>query len=135
MGLITWHDYYSVNVQEIDSQHRKLIGLINRMYDAMKDHRAQEVMGTVLTELVEYTEYHFTAEEQLLQHNGYPEYEEHKQVHEALTSKARGLKQEFDQGNTAAARDVMLLLSNWLNVHILEVDRKYSGYLNSRGVT
>jgi hemerythrin len=30
--------------------------------------------------------------------------------------------------------DVMLFLSNWLNVHILEVDKKYSEFLNSKGV-
>jgi len=30
--------------------------------------------------------------------------------------------------------DVMLLLSNWLNVHLLEVDKKYSPYLGSKGI-
>jgi hemerythrin len=29
--------------------------------------------------------------------------------------------------------DAMLFLSNWLNVHILEVDRKYAPFLQAAG--
>jgi hemerythrin len=37
------------------------------------------------------------------------------------------------RGNKVITIDVMLFLSNWLNVHILEEDKKYSAFLNSRG--
>jgi len=30
--------------------------------------------------------------------------------------------------------DVMFFLGNWLNIHILEVDKKYSPYMTSKGI-
>jgi hemerythrin len=135
MGLITWNTYYSVNIKEIDEQHKKLIDLINRMYDAMKARKGKEVMGDVLTELVGYTAYHFSTEERLFLQSEYPEQDDHKISHDELTRKARALKNAFDQGSDPVTMDVMLFLSNWLNIHILEVDKKYSPYLNSKGIT
>ncbi len=134
MELIKWKDIFSVKVSEVDIQHKKLIGLINQLYDAMRIGKGREVLGSVLTELVHYTIYHFSTEERLFREYGYPEYDEHKQIHDDLTRKAKELKESFDRGNKMITIDVMLFLSNWLNVHILEVDKKYSEFLNSKGV-
>lgn len=134
VDFIRWKDEYSVQVDEIDEQHKKLFSLINRLADAMKVGKGRDVLDAVLTELMAYTEYHFNTEEQLFQQHSYPDYEEHKQMHDDLVNKARELKAVFDRGNTKISVDVMLLLSNWLNNHILEVDRRYSPYLKSKGV-
>lgn len=91
MGLIKWNAFYSVNVEEIDNQHKKLIDLINQLYDAMKAGKGTEVLSTVLTELVEYTAYHFETEERLFLQQGYAEYEAHKVIHDDLTRRAKEL--------------------------------------------
>ena len=134
MGLIKWNDHYSVNIGVVDEQHKKLIGLINQLYDAMRAGKGAEVLGPVLTELVEYTVYHFSAEEGLCRQYGYPGYEEHKRIHDDLTMKAKQLKTALDQGNNLISIDVMLFLSNWLNTHILEEDKRIGPFLNSKGV-
>jgi hemerythrin len=73
MELIKWKDVFSVKVSEVDNQHKKLIGLINQLYDAMRVGKGREVLGSVLTELVNYTIYHFSTEERLFREYGYPE--------------------------------------------------------------
>jgi hemerythrin len=134
VALLTWIPQYSVNVREIDEQHKKLIGLINQMYDAMRAGKGRDVLGQVLAEIIEYTDCHFSAEERLFRQSAYPEDEEHCRIHEELTRKAREFQDAFDAGNTALCRDVMLFLSNWLNIHILEVDKTYKPYLAGEGV-
>jgi len=128
MSYLKWSDKYSLNVTEIDEQHKKLVSLVNDMYDAMQAGKGRDMIGTVIDEFVDYTDYHFKAEERLLRENGYPEYDEHKEMHDNLSRKAHSIKEAFDRGNTPTAIEVMLLLTNWLNTHILEEDRKYKSY-------
>ena len=51
MALFVWSDKYSVNIKEIDSQHKKLVDLLNSLHDSMKVGRGSEVLGKTLTEL------------------------------------------------------------------------------------
>jgi hemerythrin-like metal-binding protein len=132
MSYLKWSDKYSLNVVEIDEQHKKLVGLVNAMYDAMHAGKGRDMIGTVIAEFVAYTDYHFKAEERLLRQNGYPEYNEHKAMHDNLSRKAHSIKVAFDNGNTPTAIEVMLLLTNWLNTHILEEDRKYKPFAGSK---
>jgi hemerythrin len=134
MGIIKWNSDYSVNISEVDEQHKKLIGLVNEMYDAISIGKGREVLGPVLTELVSYTGYHFTTEERLFQQYGYPDYETHKKLNDDLTARTKKLQQAFERGNKMIAVDVMLFLSDWLNVHILNEDKKYAPFLNSKGI-
>jgi len=62
------------------------------MYNAMKAGKGKEALSTVLTELVDYTSYHFETEEQMLLQYGYAEYEAHKVMHDDLTGVRRSLR-------------------------------------------
>ena len=63
MAFLDWDDSLSVNVTEIDDQHKKLIGTLNDLYDAMDDGKGNDVLGKILKELTDYTVYHFQTEE------------------------------------------------------------------------
>ena len=65
MALMVWDNSFSVNVKEIDAQHQKLIALINDLHDAMKTGKAKDVLGKILSDLTDYTVYHFGNEERL----------------------------------------------------------------------
>jgi len=56
-------------------------------------------------------------------------------MHDALSAKARYAKDTFDSGIKPTSIDVMLMLTNWLNVHILEEDQKYVPYVSHRQET
>jgi len=58
-GPFEWDEKYSVNVDEIDEQHKKLVDLIKQLHDSLEDGSASETVGEVLNEMAEYTEYHF----------------------------------------------------------------------------
>jgi hemerythrin-like metal-binding protein len=132
--LITWDDDYSVGIAEIDEQHKRLVGLVNDLHDAMSVGKGRTVLSTVLTELVEYTAYHFQTEERLFEQFDYPDRAEHKRLHDELTAKAVQLKKSHDEGNQMITIEVMVFLSDWLKVHILQEDKQYSAFLISRGV-
>ena len=66
MPLFVWEDKYKVGVKEFDEQHKKLIELINKLYDAMKQGHGKDVLKSIVNDLFEYTKYHFETEEKIL---------------------------------------------------------------------
>jgi hemerythrin len=134
MALITWNNDLSVGVQEFDGQHQKLISMINDMYDAMKAARGQEVIGTILPKLVEYTKTHFANEEAQMQKHAYPGYLSHKAEHDALTRQVTEYANRLKEGKGTASVELMGFLKDWLTKHIVGIDKKYGPHLNSKGV-
>ena len=54
MPFIEWNEKYSVHIEEIDSQHKKIFSIVNRLHGAMKARKGKEVIGNLLDELVDY---------------------------------------------------------------------------------
>ena len=52
MALFGWRDEYSVNIKEIDDQHKQLVAMINELHEAMLEKRAKEILGSLLNKLV-----------------------------------------------------------------------------------
>ncbi|MGO9481756.1 MAG: bacteriohemerythrin [Candidatus Kryptoniota bacterium] len=135
MALMTWSDKFSVNIKEIDEQHKKWVQMLNSLHDAMKVGKGRELVGETLAGLVDYTKVHFAAEEKLLRRYNYPFYEGHKRIHDDMVKEVELLRSKYDSGNTMVlSLEVMQFLKNWLSEHILSTDKNYGPYLNSKGV-
>ncbi|MGO9015289.1 MAG: bacteriohemerythrin [Dissulfurispiraceae bacterium] len=132
--FIQWSDVFSVNIKLIDEQHKQLFRLINDLYAAWKSNKPREVMGNVFSGLLDYTDKHFKQEEEIFNRYGYPETSNHMEIHRALVKQVVETKNKFDRGEIKVNADIMNFLKNWLNNHILRVDKKYSAFLNSKGV-
>ena len=134
MALLTWQDKYSVGIKQIDDQHKQLITMINELNDAMLAGKGKEVLMTVLNKLASYCVSHFDVEEKLFDTHGYPETADHKEKHHKMTAKVTALIGEVQSGKSTVSIEVMNFLKNWLDKHIMETDKKYGPYLNSKGV-
>ncbi len=53
--LIVWSKSYSVGVDVMDQEHKRLIDIINNLYSAMRSGRGKDAIGSILDELIEYT--------------------------------------------------------------------------------
>ncbi len=134
MPLFQWSQNLSVNIAEIDTQHKRLVDLINQLHDSMKEGKGKEALGKILKELTDYTVYHFSTEEKLFEKHGYPEGARHKKEHEDLTRQVLDIGGKFSTGKAVITMEVMNFLKEWLNNHIMQVDKKYSQFLNAKGV-
>lgn len=134
MPLFQWSENLSVNIAEIDAQHKKLVELINLLHDSMREGKGKDVMGKILNDLTDYTVYHFSTEEKLFEKYAYPESSRHKKEHENLTKQVLEIKGKFAEGKAVITMEVMNFLKDWLNNHIMQVDKKYSAFLNAKGV-
>lgn len=135
MALLNWSDNYSVRVREIDTQHKKLIDLINTLHDGMKSGKGKEVLGGILNELVAYTVYHFGFEEKLFDKYGYPETIIHKRNHADLIAQVKKFVDSYNSGDGVLTIELMNFLRDWLTQHIAGSDKKYSDFFNGKGVS
>jgi hemerythrin len=135
MALFEWQDKYSVGVKEMDSQHLKLVELINQLYRVLLSNNPDEFLGEILLRLVEYAGIHFHSEEELLQEYGYPELEAHKKEHEAYVEKIISYHKQYKKGTLTLSAGVVNFLKDWLKNHITYTDKKYSAFLNEKGVS
>ena len=126
--FVEWTGELSVGIEEIDEQHKVLIGLINQMHEAIQERHASDVVRDILDNLASYTKTHFVVEESLMRILNYPGYEDHKAVHEELLQHVIELKQKVDSGKTAIGFELMHFLKTWLTKHIMESDKAYSSH-------
>lgn len=119
----------SVGIDEIDTQHQVLL---NQLHTAIVRHHAPP--RDILHQLLEYTRVHFAVEESLMRTLGYPDYETHKQHHEALIEQVQAMVRKVEAGSTSVSFELMHFLKRWLTGHIMEEDRLYTPFMLSKGV-
>ena len=120
-----WNDIYSVDVPEIDQQHKKFFGLLNDLAAAINEGKGKDAVDKVLAGIVDYTVVHFSYEEKEMVRCGYPDYPQHKKVHDEFAARAQDTLRYAQASETVASMDVMFMLKNWLLNHILKQDKLY----------
>ena len=126
---LVWDSTLSVEVDEIDEDHRRLIELFNILHHSVVEGDAADYIVAVLEELISCTVWHFRHEERLMLKYGYEGFEEHKTEHEELIETVKELQQRFLQGGEQLSSEDIGFLERWLTEHILTADMKLGSYL------
>lgn len=126
MPYFTWSEDLAVGNAFIDSDHRKLIGLINDLHDAMAEGKGKEVLAVTLSNLIKYAAAHFRREEDEMDRIGYCGATEHRQEHEKLVREVLSLQQKFNDGDAMLTVKVSKFLKDWLVDHIMKTDMTFS---------
>lgn len=133
-----WKDEFSVNVAEIDEQHKRLfiIGAkINDLAFAKDEYDHYDEIISVLHGLREYTEYHFDHEEKMMEKYGYEGFEAQKFEHHFVIKKIQKFeKSDIDEKQSDTIINLVTFVSDWISSHILKEDMMYKSFFNSKGV-
>lgn len=132
---INWDESLAVDVEIIDEQHKMLFQRMNDLSDAIDRHRGVDKIMETLDFLIDYTDFHFSAEEKIMEENDYPGMKEHKDQHALFKSVLDNLCEDFkEEGATTALADSLdTLLVNWLVNHIKTIDVAFGKFLNEIG--
>jgi len=126
---LVWDKALSVQVQEIDEDHRKLVNLYNILNHAVVEGDAADYIEAVMEELICCTVWHFRHEERLMLKYGYKGLGEHKTEHQELIESARELQQKLLQEGKSVSSENIGFLEHWLVGHILGADMDLGSYL------
>ena len=131
---VEWQPSYSVGVQAMDDDHKRLLNLLDRFQTAYEFHTGDEFEREALNELVDYTKTHFGREERLMEENGYPDLEAHRHEHREMIAKVDQFLKLYGEKGHAALGEVSEYLKDWLVNHINGTDKRYGPFLRQKGV-
>ena len=134
MPKILWNKKLSVNISEFDEDHKKLVDMLNELYDAIAVGKADNVVPTILLDLIDYTKVHFKREERAFVKYNYPQYEEHKKIHDDFVKQLEDFKVQFRNGTIPVGIPIFNMLLAWVSEHIMKEDKTYTEYLKNAGM-
>jgi len=134
MAFFTWTESMSVGVTEFDNHHKRLVELLNTLFDAMGEGKGKEVIGNVLDELVKYAEYHFQAEESKMKEFGYPAFVGHQAEHIKFVEEVTTFYRKYKSVDIFISVDMLHFLKDWLSNHILKTDMAYKPFFVNKGI-
>ena len=119
-----WKDEYSMGIEEIDTQHRELISLFNRIVTNANAGARWDAVHYQVMDLRRFAEFHFEFEEALMRMYGYKDLDEHAQTHRAFFARLNEI--EYLANKDYVQKEMLRFLSDWLMKHILVADKSYA---------
>lgn len=131
MVKIEWNDGLSTGIELVDEQHKMLLEKLNDISEAIENQQGVEVIIKTLDFMVDYTDFHFSAEEKHMAEHKYTRLDYHKKTHKEFVDTLNTMITEFkeDGATDRLAESVNIYLFNWLVTHIKGVDGAYGKYL------
>ena len=129
MKELVWDRTLSVDIPEIDEDHRRLMDLFNILLRSVEEGDAANYIEAVMDELISCTVWHFRHEERLMLKYGYEGLLDHKSEHDELIGSAKALQQKLLQGGKTVSGEDIEFLEHWLTGHILGSDMDLGSYL------
>jgi len=134
MAVLEWSPALSVNIQEIDLQHRQLVELVAALRNAHSTGAAKDIMVPVIRRLNDYVREHFTAEERWMERYGYPELAEHRKLHDAFINTILHFELDFLNDRSEVSGELLDFLEQWLVLHVTGADQRYAAFFAEDGL-
>ncbi len=111
-----------------------LIQKLNDLSKAIEKSQGEVETVKTLGFMVDYTDFHFSAEEEIMAEQNYPGLEHQKEQHTEFKSYLKQLVEDFEEegATKALATSIDTFLINWLIKHIKGVDLKLGEFLNEK---
>lgn len=135
MAFIAWTDELSVEIEEIDEQHKKLVNMINDLSYAMSKGKGRDVIESILSGLTDYTLEHFSNEENYFKRFGYSGSLKHKREHKDFVDKITQFQCDYKSEKVMLSLEIMNFLKDWLQSHIKGSDKEYIRCFKENGLS
>jgi hemerythrin-like metal-binding protein len=134
MTKTEWTSDLTVGIDLVDEQHKALIERLNCVSSALQQVQGEREISRTLGFLIEYTEFHFGAEEKLMRESAYPALDSHHLLHEDFRATLARMEQEFEEDGATKilAESIHTLLGNWLINHIKTIDKEFGRFISGK---
>jgi hemerythrin len=131
---LQWSDELSINIGQIDEQHKEIFKRYNLFLSACKSGAGRGALLELISFLSGYVADHFDHEEKLMNEYNYPDRSTHKKEHSELAGLVHTFKVKLEtEGPTLSlVAEINRFLLDWLVDHIRKRDMELGAYLNQK---
>lgn len=129
MTLLEWRDDFSIGIEEVDHEHRELIGLINALHAELGGESVGERVEGFFGEILAGMSAHFALEEKVMRARHYDALTGHKADHESLLDELRDLMDEHASGVVLDEEAFAARLAEWFSAHFRTQDARLHRFL------
>ncbi len=122
-----WSNSLVTGIDEVDKQHKQLIEAVNDLLEAVKKGEAKDKVDNTIEFLKEYVVNHFQTEEKVMRDHNYPDYENHKMIHDKFVNDFKDLIKNKDE--LSFTFKLQVKVGEWLINHIHNIDKKMAKYI------
>ena len=127
---VGWKPFYELNITQIDEEHKQLFEIAKR---ALHQTDSIDNIKQNLRELCSYMLYHFKNEEEYMELIGYPQLEQHKEIHQKVIHDLNTfMKSLVSEGLKNYKKKLALFIEIWLVNHMFHEDRKILTWKNRK---
>lgn len=120
----------SVDVPEIDEEHRQFVARVNDLNEAIVEGADKPAIERLLDLMLMEATHHFWHEQQLLAKWKYPDRAVHAAKHAHLTAQFERVMKEFEQADVSVTWALKgLYIKQLLVDHLLKEDMKFRDFL------
>ncbi|MBN1779148.1 MAG: hemerythrin family protein [Candidatus Buchananbacteria bacterium] len=131
---LEWKSEYSVNVKEIDEQHKQLFKIFNELVGFLDIGLDQEKIKKIISDIVNFKKEHFATEEKYFHLFNFSGTAEHEQRHRMFDDKIKEISGEYQDDVFGLGFALVDFLGDWLISHLMDMDQKYKECFNEHGL-
>ena len=128
--MLLWKSKYEVGIERIDAQHHIFLNVIGEFQEACRQGASVDKLESILHEIALYARYHFYSEENIMRECGFPEINEHKNMHYQLLDDMNGRMLGMREG-LSTSREVEEFLVQWFVRHTTQEDIKIGHHVRT----
>ncbi len=120
MALIEWTAQLAVGYDSIDNTHHEFVDLVNQLGEASNDKAA---FSALFLQLVQHTEHHFNAENQMMAQCRFPATAVHQAEHQRVLNEMKQFQRQIERGMLSMAKAyIKERVPEWFVLHAATMD-------------
>lgn len=128
-----WQKRFEVGHEKIDLEHHVFFDLVQSVARSVTEGTSRDKTRRLIAETVKYAEFHFLSEENIMIDIGYPDFQDHRRVHQLLLATLQHFIISFETGDSNI-ENLADFLTEWFIAHTTTEDLKITTYLNQKEI-
>jgi hemerythrin len=130
--MLKWSDSYSVCVKELDSQHKQIFFLFNKVHKELTINSSAYDPELTLVELVNYLIFHLQFEKSFFRLTRSAGREQHRDYDEHLRRKVIKIHNYYYRQGGNYPVKILSFLDRWMTNHIIEGKESHTRLIHDR---